>query len=243
MSRQKLQTASPDAESGGSADRKNVMAETLRRRIVSMELAPGAVVDELALSEEFGLSRPPVRELMRQMAAEGYLELEPNRPARVSPMGYQSLRSFFLAAPLIYVATTQLAASHATAEEVERLKAIQAQFRTAIEENDLQARVLQNDAFHFEIGRIARNAYLMPSLRRVLIDHARLGKIFYRSPATSDMQHDLETAVTQHDEIIEAIAQRDAQRAGELVRSHMELSRRRMAEYVIPEGLDVPIQF
>ncbi|AOI90792.1 GntR family transcriptional regulator [Burkholderia pseudomultivorans] len=242
MSRQKLQPATADTESGPSADRKNVMAETLRRRIVGMELAPGAVVDELALSEEFGLSRPPVRELMRQMAAEGYLELEPNRPARVSPMSYQSLRSFFLAAPLLYVATTQLAASHATAEEVERLRQIQTQFRAAIDANDLQARVLHNDEFHFEIGRIARNAYLMPSLRRVLIDHARLGKIFYRSPATSDMQRDLETAVEQHDQIIDAIAVGDAQRAGELVRSHMELSRRRMTEYVIPEGLDVPIQ-
>lgn len=243
MPKPKLQLAAADTESGASADRKNVMAETLRRRIVSMELAPGAAVDELALSEEFGLSRPPVRELLRQMAAEGYLELEPNRPARVSPMSYQSLRSFFLAAPLIYVATTQLAASHATPEEVERLKAIQVQFRTSIEENDLVARVLHNDEFHHEIGRIARNTYLMPSLRRVLIDHARLGKIFYRAPATSDMQRDLEKAVEQHDQIIEAIARRDPEAAGELVRSHMELSRRRMAEYVIPEGLNVAIQF
>jgi DNA-binding GntR family transcriptional regulator len=243
MSRQKLQLATAETDSGASADRKNVMAETLRRRIVSMDLAPGAVVDELALSEEFGLSRPPVRELMRQMAAEGYLELEPNRPARVSPMSYQSLRSFFLAAPLIYVATTQLAAGHATPEEVERLKQIQAQFRQAIEEQDLQARVLHNDEFHFEIGRIARNTYLMPSLRRVLIDHARLGKVFYRSPTTSDMQRDLEKAVEQHDQIIEAIALHDAQSAGELVQKHMELSRRRMAEYVIPEGLNIPIQF
>jgi DNA-binding GntR family transcriptional regulator len=243
MSRQKLQLATAETDSGASADRKNVMAETLRRRIVSMDLAPGAVVDELALSEEFGLSRPPVRELMRQMAAEGYLELEPNRPARVSPMSYQSLRSFFLAAPLIYVATTQLAAGHATPEEVERLKQIQAQFRQAIQDKDLQARVLHNDEFHFEIGRIARNTYLMPSLRRVLIDHARLGKVFYRSPTTSDMQRDLEKAVEQHDQIIEAIALHDAQSAGELVQKHMELSRRRMAEYVIPEGLNIPIQF
>lgn len=243
MSKQNLQQATADTDSGPSADRKHVMAEALRRRIVGMEIAPGAVVDELALAEEFGLSRPPVRELMRQMAAEGYLELEPNRPARVSPMSYQSLRSFFQAAPLIYVATTQLAASHATPEEVARLKEIQAQFRASIERNDLQARVIHNDEFHFEIGRIARNTYLMPSLRRVLIDHARLGKIFYRSPTTSDMQKDLETAVEQHDQIIEAIALRDVQGAGELVRSHMELSRRRMTEYVIPEGLNVPIQF
>jgi transcriptional regulator, GntR family len=41
-------------------DRKAVLAEALRRRILSMELAPGAVVDELALCDEFGLSRPPV---------------------------------------------------------------------------------------------------------------------------------------------------------------------------------------
>ncbi|WP_246796039.1 GntR family transcriptional regulator [Burkholderia perseverans] len=243
MSKQKLQPAAVDADSGPASDRKNVMSATLRRRIVSMELAPGAVVDELALSEEFGLSRPPVRELMRQMAAEGYLELEPNRPARVSPMSHQSLRSFFLAAPLIYVATTQLAADNATPEDVARLREVQARFRAAIEANDLQARVLHNEAFHCEIGQIARNAYLMPSLRRVLIDHARLGKVFYRSPATSDMQQDLERAVEQHDEIIEAIARRDPQRAGELVRSHMELSRRRMTEYVVPEGLDIPIQF
>ncbi len=56
-------------------DRKAVFAEALRRRILSMELAPGAVVDELALCDEFGLSRPPVRELLRQIAAEGYIEL------------------------------------------------------------------------------------------------------------------------------------------------------------------------
>lgn len=243
MSRQKLQPAAEETDSGPSADRKTVMAETLRRRIVSMEIAPGAALDELALADEFGLSRPPVRELLRQMAAEGYLELEPNRPARVSPMSYQSLRSFFLAAPLIYVATTQLAASNATPDEIERLKQIQLQFRTSIEENDVQSRVLHNDAFHHAIGQMARNTYLMPSLRRVLIDHARLGKLFYRAPETSDMQRDMEKAVQQHDQIIEAIAARDAQAAGELVRSHMELSRRRMAEYVIPEGLNVAVQF
>jgi DNA-binding GntR family transcriptional regulator len=64
-------------------DRKAVLAQALRRRILSMELAPGAVVDELALCDEFGLSRPPVRELLRQIAAEGYIELEANRAPRV----------------------------------------------------------------------------------------------------------------------------------------------------------------
>lgn len=224
-----------------AVDRKALLYDTLRRRITGMELAPGAVIDEVSLAEEFGLSRPPVRELMRQLAAEGYIELEPNRPARVAAMGYQSMRSFFLAAPLIYVATTQLAAQHATPQEVAELKHIQAQFRTAIEQNDVAARVHFNDRFHHAIGAIAHNDYLMPSLRRLLIDHARMGKIFYRQPTSSDMQANLDTAMRQHDEIIDAIERRDPQLAGELVRAHWELSRLRMTEYVVPTGMVLPI--
>jgi DNA-binding GntR family transcriptional regulator len=226
-------------EPGG--DRKGQLGEALRRRILSMELKPGAVVDELALSTEFGLSRPPVRELLRQMAAEGYLDLEPNRAARVSAMSHDSLRSFFQAAPLIYVATTQLAAAVASASDIAALRETQARFKQAIARNDIDGRVHYNDRFHLEIGKIAGNAYLMPSLRRLLLDHARLGKIFYRAGSPTDMQRDLSTAVDQHDLIIDAIERKDAQAAGELVRAHMELSRRRMAEYAMPAGLEVSI--
>lgn len=223
------------------ADRKTVLGDTLRRRILSMEMAPGAVVDEMALSQEFGLSRPPVRELLRQMAAEGYIDLEANRAARVSSMSLHSLRSFFLAAPLVYIATTQLAAANGTESEVAELRQIQQRFRVAIEEHDVEKRVIYNEQFHLQIGKMAHNAYLMPSLRRLLIDHARLGKIFYRHPTTRDMQEDLNTATAQHDQIIDAIARRDATTAGALVRAHLDLSRLRMAEYSSPEGVEVPL--
>ena len=237
-----VQAISAPAGAEAPQDRKAVLAEALRRRILSMELAPGAVVDELALCDEFGLSRPPVRELLRQIAAEGYIELEANRAPRVAAMNHDSLHSFFVAAPLIYIATTQLAATNASTAEIEALKAIQVLFRQAIEARDVENRVVYNDAFHLEIGKMAHNDYLMPSLRRLLIDHARLGKIFYRHPTTDDMQQDLETACDQHDQMIDAIERRDPARAGQLVREHFELSRRRMAEYAAPQGLDVPIQ-
>ena len=224
-------------------DRKVVLGDALRRRILSMELAPGAVVDEIALGNEFGLSRPPVRELLRQIAAEGYIELEANRAPRVAAMNHDSLRSFFLAAPLIYIATTQLAALNATAAEVEVLRGIQRKFRKAIEEKDVENRVIHNDEFHLEIGRMAHNDYLMPSLRRLLIDHARLGKIFYRHPTTDDMQHDLELACEQHEQMIDAIVQRDPETAADVVRAHFELSRRRMAEYAAPTGVEVALTY
>lgn len=241
----RVKTADGPPPSGVDAPvgRKELLAETLRRRIASMEMPPGAVVDEMALSKEFGISRPPVRELLSQLAAEGYIELEAHRAPRVSAMNLGSLRSFFQAAPLIYVATTQLAAANATRQGISALKAIQKRLRIAINDHDVEGRVLYNDEFHHEIGKMARNAYLMASLNRLQLDHARLGKMFYRHPTTADMQRDLENAVEQHDQIIEAMERHDATAAGELVRIHFDLSRHRMAEYSTPAGVNVQVAY
>lgn len=56
------------------------------------------------------------------------------------------------------------------------------------------------------------------------------------------MELDLGKAADQHDEIIEAIARHDPEAAGDIVRAHMDLSRRRMTEYVAPVGVDVPLK-
>jgi DNA-binding GntR family transcriptional regulator len=238
----KVSESERDDAQTGSADRKGALEQALRHRILSMELAPGASLDEVALAEEFGLSRPPVRELMRQMAAEGYIELEANRAARVASMSHDSLRNYFLAAPLIYAATTQLAAAHATQPEIDNLKRIQERFRAAVEGSDIDERVLQNDRFHFAIGKMAHNPYLLPSLNRLLIDHARLGKTFYQ-PHNERMDADLAEAVQQHEDIIDAIQRRDPDAAGEIVRAHVYLARRNLAAYVAPEGVNVPMTF
>ena len=179
---------------------------------------------------------------MRQMAAEGYIELEANRAPRVASMNYDSLRNYFLAAPLIYVATTKLAAAHATQAEIDNLRRIQERFRAAVDGADIDGRVMQNDEFHLAIGKAAHNPYLLPSLCRLLIDHARLGKTFYQ-PRDERMNAELAEAIQQHEDVIDAIARRDAEAAGEIVRAHVFLARRNMASYVTPEGIDVPFDF
>ncbi|MGO7531280.1 GntR family transcriptional regulator [Rhizobium leguminosarum] len=224
----------------GNPDRKTNLSLTLRRRILTMELSPGAVLDEVALSEEFGLSRPPVRELMRQMAGEGYIELEANRAARVSSMSYQSLHDFFLLAPMIYITANKLAAENGTRGQLDVLKQVQQSFRKAVDNCDVEGRVFYNDQFHRQIGEMAHNVYLVPSLRRLQIDHARIGKVFYKHPNTPRMQEELDLATQQHDEMIEAIGKRNPDAAGELARLHLELSRRNMAMYAAPEGLETP---
>lgn len=228
----------PIEASAVNPDRKAALGDALRRRILTMQIAPGAVLDEIELGEEFGLSRPPVRELMRQMAGEGYIELEVNRPARATAMSYSALRDFFLVAPMIYIATTKLAAEVATKADVAGLRKIQDGFRRAALDGDVDGRIFLNNDFHLEIGKVARNEYLIPSLRRLLIDHGRIGRTFFRSdPAVNP---ELRTTVEQHDRIIDAIERHDPEEAAVIVRAHLELSRRDMAAYAAPEGMDMP---
>lgn len=79
--------------------RKALLLESLRTRILTQELLPGADLDEARLSDEFGLSRKPLREALRELSGQGYVDLTRNRSARVAEMSHTTLRGFFLAAP------------------------------------------------------------------------------------------------------------------------------------------------
>ena len=95
--------------------KKSVCIDDLRRRILTHELDPGSYLDEVEIGETYGISRPPVREVLRQLAGEGYVVLHENRGAQVAPMSHKTLRNFFIAAPMIYAAVARLAAHHASA--------------------------------------------------------------------------------------------------------------------------------
>ncbi|WP_254655277.1 GntR family transcriptional regulator [Roseobacter sp. GAI101] len=112
--------------------KKSVCIEDLRRRILTQDLEPGAYLDETQISVAYSISRPPLREVLRQLAGEGFVVLHDNRGAQVAPMTHKTMRNFFVAAPMIYAAVTRLAAEHATAAQIMRLKDAQTLFRAAI---------------------------------------------------------------------------------------------------------------
>ncbi|WP_210529561.1 GntR family transcriptional regulator [Rubellimicrobium arenae] len=223
-----------------SRSRKANCAEDLRRRILTQELEPGSTLDETELAAAYEMSRPPLRETLRQLAGEGYVVLRENRAAQVAPMSHKSLRNFFVVAPMIYSAVSRLAALHATRAQVDRLRALQAQFRAAIREGDTAGRALTNERFHALIGEMADNEYLLPSLRRLLIDHTRIGMTFYSSRNRS-LASRQEVAADQHDQFIDLIEAGDADGAAALAIAHWELSRAEIESFVTPPGLDIPL--
>jgi DNA-binding GntR family transcriptional regulator len=220
--------------------RKTLCLEDLRRKVLTQALEPGAYLDETELSEVYGISRPPLREVLRQLAGEGYVVLHENRGAQVAPMTHKTLRNFFVAAPMIYAATTRLAADHATPAQIVRLKECQWTFRQAIKSGDAAERALGNERFHSIIGEMADNEFLMPSLRRLLIDHTRIGMTFY-NPRRLELAQQRELAADQHDQFIALIEAGDADAAADLAVAHWELSRAQIESFVTPESITMPL--
>lgn len=216
--------------------RKGSLYDDLKRQILTMELDPDMDLDEVSLSERYGLSRTPVRDIFRRLAGEGYVEIRENRGARVIPMDHSTLRNFFLVAPMIYAAIGRLAVQNFKPKQLMDLKDTQERFRAASAANDALAMVLENNRFHEIMGEMSGNVYLRPSLGRLLIDHARIGHTFFR-PRNEDMRNRLKLAVDHHDAFIAAIAAHDENAVVDLVFEHWELSRETMEIFIAPAAL------
>ena len=155
-------------------------------------------------------------------------------------MTHKTLRNFFVAAPMIYAAVTRLAATHATLPQITRLKECQWAFRQAIRSGVAAERALGNERFHSIIGEMADNEYLLPSLRRLLIDHTRIGMTFYNSRNRA-LAEQRAVAADQHDAFIALIETGDADAAADLAIAHWELSRAEIESFVTPASIQVPL--
>ena len=185
-------------------NRKLECLSELRTRILTMAIAPGAALDESALSEEFGVSRTPLREVLQRLAGEGCVTLADNRGAKVASMDLATMRTFFQTAPLIYSSIARLAAENRTTQQLDELKDAQHRFARAVAASQPGNMAMANHDFHQKIGEMAMNDYLAPALNRLLIDHTRLAQMFYR-PAAPAESLAITKASQQHDAMIAAI--------------------------------------
>lgn len=215
---------------------KSSLYDDLKRQILTMELDPDEDLDEVSLSEKYGLSRTPVRDIFRRLAGEGYIDIRENRGARVIPLNHSTLRHFFLVAPMIYAAIGRLAVHNFKPKQLSDLIDTQERFRAASQNLDTLEMVLENNRFHEIMGEMSGNVYLQPSLGRLLVDHARIGHTFFH-PRNDDMRQRLQLAVEHHDGFIEAIKAHDEHTVVNLVFKHWELSRENMELYVVPSDM------
>ena len=215
---------------------KDDIIDQLKRDILTLSRAPGTPLDEASLSRQFDVSRTPLRDILRQLSGEGFVVITQNKGAMVAPMDPKSMRNFFMTAPMIYATISRLAVQNARASDIDHLATIQAQFKKAVEAQCVESLVYYNDQFHYQIGEMADNEYLMPSLQRLLIEHARIGQTFWRTDDTGSAETIAEAA-RHHDQFIEIFAAKDEEAAVALTLAHWELSKANMDDYIRPTPL------
>lgn len=203
--------------------------EVLRRQIISMELVPGAVLDEAGLSRDFKLSRSPIREAIIRLAGEGLVTVLPNRSTIVSTLDLQALPSFLDALELIQRAVTRLAAIHWTQDQFERIQQFSLEFERALDAKDTGQTLSANYNYHMAIAEAARNKYLKLLYGRLLDEGKRLLRMNFSVEADL-ARHGSSALVQEHRDITEAIAARDADRAEELGYQHALRFRNRIVQ-------------
>ncbi len=199
------------------------IALEIEEAIVTGELAPGSVLRQEQLSERFSVSRTPVREALRRLAALGLVSFEPNRGVRVRTFSRSELYEAFLVRAELESLATELAATRMSAADLEELE--QAERRFA----DLTRRVVggealtgewvrANHAFHDVIYRAAS----APMVERIAKNARRTfsGQAVWGS-GRSDIDELYERNVRQHRAIVEALAAGSASGARALAREHV----------------------
>ena len=108
--------------------------QALRDEILQLKVKPGSALDEMGLSERFGLSRSPVREALIRLSGEGLVEILPNRSTIVAPIDVQKMPNYLDALDMMQRITHRLAALQRDDDDLTAIKSMQMSFEHAVDE-------------------------------------------------------------------------------------------------------------
>ena len=188
------------------------VAEQLRQRIFNRELEPGGWIDELKIAEEFGISRTPLREALKVLAAEGLVTMKVRRGAYVTEMSEKDLHDVYHLLSLLESDAAAMVAIHASAAERQSLQDLHAELENACGERERFFAI--NERFHMLLLELANNRWrgqMVADLRKVmkLNRHNSLLK-----------QGRIEDSLQEHRAVLAAIMARDAQASAQAMQAH-----------------------
>jgi DNA-binding GntR family transcriptional regulator len=184
--------------------------------IVQGILGPKAPIGEAELCAALGMSRTPLREALKLLAAEGLVELRANRTARVAPLRPEETDALFEAVAGIERFAAELAATRADAGQLRRLRALQDRMERHHRGGELANYFALNQQIHLEIVAAAGNPALAAA-HGSLIARAERARLF----AISFSSTRWDESVDEHREILAAIEAHDGERAGRVLERHV----------------------
>jgi DNA-binding GntR family transcriptional regulator len=183
----------------------------IRGLIVSLELAPGAVIDERGLIERLGIGRTPVREALRRLAQERLVDVYPRRGMFVTGVDVRELARLSEVREVLEPEAARLAAERATDADREGLAALLAELDAGT--SDL---IELDERIHRAVYRAAHNDLLEATLEQYYVLALRIWSL------ALERTSELEEAVEAHRALLEAIHEGDGERAADAMREHVQ---------------------
>ena len=188
------------------------VAELLRQRIFSRALEPGSWIDELRIAEELGISRTPLREALKVLAAEGLVTMKVRRGAYVTEVSEQDLRDVYHLLALLESDAAAVVATTATDAQLTDLQALHQELENAVTDRDRFFTI--NERFHMRLLALANNRWrdqMVGDLRKVM----KLNR--HNSLFKSGR---LQESLAEHRAIVAALVARQANEAAKRMREH-----------------------
>jgi DNA-binding GntR family transcriptional regulator len=188
------------------------VAELLRQRIFRRELEPGGWIDEVKIAQEFGISRTPLREALKVLAAEGLVTMKVRRGAYVTEVSEQDLDEVYHLLSLLESDAAAVAATRATEAQLRELQALHRELEGAVQDRDRFFAI--NERFHMRLLEIAGNRWrnqMVADLRKVM----KLNR--HHSLLKSGR---IEESLAEHRRVMKALEKRDAAAAMQRMQEH-----------------------
>jgi DNA-binding GntR family transcriptional regulator len=195
------------------------VAYRLRELLVEGAIAPGAKLNERALAERLNISRTPLREAIKMLAAEGLVELLPNRGAVAVSLSEQDVLDTFEVMAGLEGLSGELAAQRITDAELAEIKALHYEMLAAHTRRDLSAYYRLNAQIHKAINQAAKNPVLQSTYTQV---NARLQALRFRS---NQDEAKWKNAVKEHEQMVAALSQRDGAALRSVLVQHLHNKR------------------
>jgi DNA-binding GntR family transcriptional regulator len=202
------------------ADRAYV---AIRDLIVSLELPPGALIEERRLVETLGIGRTPVREALRRLAQEQLVEVFPRRGMFVTGVDLRDLARISEVRAVLEPEAARLAAARATDEERDELASLADQIKRGADLMTLDERI------HRAVYAAAHNQLLENTLGEYYVLALRIWMI------ALERAQDLEEAVEAHRDLIHAIVAGNDDGAAEIMRAHVQDFEQAMRKVLVGE--------
>lgn len=190
-------------------------AERLRAMIVSGELGSGERVSEKALCLRFGVSRTPLRESLKVLAAEGLIDLLPHRGARVAALTAEAVDEMFPVMGALEALSGELACQRITDEELAEIRALHYQMALHHTRRELDPYFRLNQAIHEKIMDAARNPTLAALYRNLA---GRVRRARYLANISRDRW---DRAMAEHEQIMQALGARDGKTLARVLAQHL----------------------